>query len=234
MNIRLLGSVVALLLAATEVVGDDAAPVVRMLSEAAMVGRPVDAGARGALLSGQWRVNKQMSDDPEELVKERLKDSRVGTHVVSDPQGRNDGRGTLGSLPRYRSTALNSARRRAGQEAQIPELPENLNLSYRAPALVVTGDDGQTRTWYTDNRGASVSAMGGSDQETVTAGWEGDVLVVERISPLGPGTIERYHVSPKSGQLEVGVVLTVPGAKGAIEYRMLYDRVTLEPGSEGG
>lgn len=223
-------SMVILLLWSVASMGGDTIPVVRMSSEAALAGTSVGAGAQGGLLTGQWRVNQKMSDEPKELVKERLKDSRSNSHVVSDPHGRNDGHGTLGSLPRYRSTAL----RRLSQEFSIPELPQNLSLKYAPPALMVAGDDGHTRTWYTDNRGVSVSAMGGVDQETVTAGWEGNVLVVERISPLGPGSVERYQVNSKTGQLDVGVVLTVPGAKGAIEYQMVYDRIIPAPASDGG
>lgn len=214
--------------------GEEPLPVVRLPSEAAFGGTAVDAAARGALLSGHWRIDSEESDDPRALVTERLEASRVSTHIVSDPGGRNDGHGTLGTLPRFRSKALNSDRRRAGQDLPIPELPRDLRLAYQSPALRVIGGDGQSRVWYTDNRGASVSAMGGGDQETVTAGWEGNILVVERISPLGPGTIERYRVNSETGKLEVDVVLMVPGAKGAIEYQMVYDRVkeTTVPGEQ--
>jgi len=214
--------------------GEEPMPVVRLPSEAALGGKVVDVAARGEPLSGHWRVDAEASDDPQALVAERLEASRVSTHIVSDPQGRNDGHGTLGTLPRYRSKALNSDRRRAGQDLPIPELSRELRLSFQSPVLTVIGDDGQARVWYTDSRGASVSAMGGGDQETVTAGWEGNILVVERISPLGPGTIERYRVNNETGKLEVDVVLTVPGAKGAIEYQVVYNRVkdTTVPGEQ--
>ncbi len=229
MNIKLAGALLpVLLLAAPWTAAEQAA--VRMQSEASLVGRVVDPMAQGHLFTGEWQLNRKLSDDPEQLVKEKMDEARRTRPITPDSHGR-DREGAIGTVPHPRSgAALAWHRRRQDTFAGTP--PRTLSFVYQARALSVSADPGPTRTWYTDSRGGSVSAGGDVDQETVTAGWEGATLVVERISPLGPGSVEHYQIG-SDGQLQIKVVLTLPGVVSAVEYELVYDRVAEAPATQG-
>lgn len=217
-----------LLLVAAWTVAEEAP--VRMQSEASLVGRVVDPMAQGHLFTGEWQLNRKLSDDPEQLVKEKMDEARRARPITPDSRGR-DREGAIGTVPHPRSGAALAWHRRR-QEAFAGTPPNTLSFTYRAPAFTVSADRGPARTWYTDSRGGSVSAGGDVDQETVTAGWEGATLVVERISSIGPGSVERYQIGG-TGQLQVEVVLTLPGVVSAVEYELVYDRVAEAPAAQG-
>lgn len=215
----------ALLLTGVQWVYAEPEPV-RMQSEASLVGRSVDPLEQGALFAGEWRMNRKQSDDPQKLIKEKMAEARRGRAPV-DAQGK-DAEGAVGVIPRLRSGSSTLSWRMKKQEKYLTGIPTRLTLAYESPALLVTADDGPTRTWYTDSRGGSVSAGGDTAQETVTAGWEGATLVVERISAIGPASVEQYRIDSK-GQLHVSVVLTIPGVATAMNYELIYDRIAAPP-----
>jgi hypothetical protein len=77
-----------------------------------------------------------------------------------------------------------------------------LEIQHQDPSLVIIPDNASPRHLYTDNRGASVSALGGTGQPVGIAGWEGGVLVVE--TALGNDRIlDRYRLLDNPRRLEV-------------------------------
>lgn len=76
---------------------------------------------------------------------------------------------------------------------------------------------------FTDNRGVSVSASGGLQQTVSTAGWEGDVLVVETHHDNGRSIEERYHLQAASRQLQVITRLRLTPDGKIIEFRRIYE-----------
>ena len=80
-----------------------------------------------------------------------------------------------------------------------------------------------TRKLYTDFRGASVSAKGGMDQQVVTGGWEGDVLVIEITSAGGSQLVQHLRLLDEPLRLER--ITEVPGLGGsneAIQVKQIF------------
>lgn len=173
-------------------------------------------------LSGSWILNKARSDDLQEKLKKAMADNRAGH--PGEGGGR---RGGMGGGRRGGMGGDGMGGGRMGAHSQGgPEamhFPETLVLEHSDPMLTITNENEHRQRLFTDNRGVSVSASGGLQQTVATAGWEGDVLVVETYHDNGHSIEERYHLQAAPRQLQVLTRLRLAPDGKIIEFQRIYE-----------
>ncbi len=159
-------------------------------------------------LTGTWVLDKEASDDPEAKLKVARSDrARPATGDRGDGGfGRRPGDTGRPAGGRESNRKTGEGRYRSGGRADSGVMAElsvkTLEIVHQEPLLTVTTDRQGTRKLYTDFRGASVSAQGGMDQQVVTGGWEGDVLVIEITSAGGEHIVQRLRLLDEPLRLE--------------------------------
>ena len=159
-------------------------------------------------LSGTWVLDKEASDDPNAKLKAARSDR-------ARPAAGGGGDGDFGRRPgdmgrpaggREFNRKTGEGRFRSGGRPDSGVMAElsvkTLEIVHQDPLLTVTTERQGTRKLYTDFRGASVSAQGGMDQQVVTGGWEGDVLVIEITSAGGEHIVQRLRLLDEPLRLE--------------------------------
>lgn len=188
--------------------------------------------------SGTWHLDKASSDDLEAKIQEArqmMRESRgmrggmgggFGRSRGGDMEGRHQGGG------RGASRGMPAAS--AGEARVLISSAEVLELSHADPMLLISVDGGPQLRLYTDFRGAAVSARSSVPQAVTTAGWEGDVLVIETTQDNKPTLLQRYHLRADTGQLEVITNLTLPGTSLNVSIKCFYDRTNARSTSAAG
>lgn len=189
-------------------------------------------------LSGTWRLDKAASDDPEakmQEAREMMRESRgmrggmgggFGHGKGGDMEGRRQGGGRGASRGMPASSA--------SEVRVLISSAEVLELSHADPMLLISVDGGPQQRLFTDFRGAAVSASSSAPQAVTTAGWEGDVLVIETTRDSKPNLLQRYHLKTDTGQLEVITNLTLPGTSLNVSIKCFYDRANARSTSVAG
>lgn len=176
-------------------------------------------------LSGLWVLNEELSDDP----KDKMKEFKSGTDQGyrggsigpgSDRSGRGHGGrgGRMGSGPR--KGGMDSSRTKM---ARVVHPARSIEIKHENPLMVIVDDQGRVKRLYTDNRGSSISASGGMNQQVSTAGWEKDELVVETTSVKNGRFIQRYKLEAGGSRLSLVTEMAMQKATKIITIRTLYD-----------
>lgn len=198
-------------------------------------------------LSGSWVLNKTRSDDLQEKLRKAMADDRAGHpgEGAGRMGGMGGGMGGMGGGRRGGMGGDGAGRARMGMRGEgAPEatrFPEALVVEHSDPLFAITNENGQRQRLFTDNRGISVSASGGLQQTVATAGWEGDVLVVETHHDNGRSIEERYRLQATPRQLQVITRLRLGPDGKIIEFRRIYEpeghvsteTASVEPATEG-
>ncbi|WP_157606866.1 hypothetical protein [Sedimenticola selenatireducens] len=192
--------------------------------------------------SGTWRLDKASSDDPEaklQEAREMMRESRgmrggmgggFGRGKGGDMEARRQGSGR----GRGRGASRGMPAASASEVRVLISSAEILELSHADPMLLISVDGGPQQRLFTDFRGAAVSASSSVPQAVTTAGWEGDVLVIETTQDSKPTLLQRYHLRTDSGQLEVITNLTLPGTSLNVSIKCFYDRANARTTSAAG
>lgn len=187
-------------------------------------------------LSGFWAVNKEQSDDAREKLKESMKDvrgmrSKSGQHGMGGGSGRGGGSGKGGGGGKKGGgKRTGSGQGRSGSSLQdmllMFDAREALEITHEDPMLLITTEDGRMQRLFTDYRGIAISASGAIRQKLSTAGWEGDILVVETTDNNGTRWIQRYQLNAQSGQLGVSNEIRLPMLEKPVRIDRVYDSVS--------
>jgi len=188
--------------------------------------------------SGTWRLDKASSDDPEaklQEARELMRESRG----MRGGMGGGFGRGNGGDMEARRQGGGRGVSRgmpvaSASEVRVLISSAEVLELSHADPMLLISVDGGPQQRLFTDFRGAAVSASSSVPQAVTTAGWEGDVLVIETTQDSKPTLLQRYHLRTDTGQLEVITNLTLPGTSLNVSIKCFYDRANVRSTSAAG
>lgn len=182
--------------------------------------------------SGTWVLDHEASDNLKKIMKSARNSggrSRSGGRKDGDFGRRPGGMG----MPR----GGNESRQKSGAEAMSELSAKTLEIVHQEPRLTITTEQHGTRQLYTDYRGATVSAIGGMDQQVVTGGWEGDVLVIEITSPGGRHIVQRLRLLEEPRSLERLTELPGRGKKTkTIQFRQIFlpsDVIGVETATEG-
>jgi len=213
---NLLGLLLGLLLPILGLTGCGSPPQMARDRVSATAGHGTTTAAR-ANLSGLWVLDPKLSDEVTgtlEAIQHRRSALFSGLGRTEGGDGLPIGGANLGPDRAVRYHL--SARR--------------LEIVHREPSLVITPDNGAPRHLYTDNRGVSVSALGGAGQRVAIAGWEGDALVVE--TALGNDRIlDRYRLLDDPRRLEIITELPEWGRPSEpAQIRRVYRPVNADPG----
>jgi len=166
----------------------------------------VQAGEAVAGFAGDWVINHELSDDPDEAVEDAIRAAG----------GRPDSGGRKGR-----------GRYRGGPEEQ--ELYDRitydivLNIRIDSPEIVFTYADGYARRFYTDGRGRSISARGES-RDYSFGDWDDGKLYVESVPRDGGHTREAYSLQDGGSRLRVELEMRPLNFSVPIKLVRIYDR----------
>lgn len=195
-------------------------------------GIAMDKPASKPNLSGTWTLNKELSDNPQEKIKESRQ--QAGNSKGNKGKGGGSGGGGRGGKGGggKRGGAENRSQANKGhgrRQARLPQelwtllkASETMKLRHEEPLITIMTKDGQRQRIYTDFRGASISASGGMQQQVTTAGWENDILVVETTMDSG-SIIQRYKLNISSRQLFVSSLILTSSLPKPVQFNRFYE-----------
>jgi hypothetical protein len=175
----------------------------------------------GALanLSGTWRLNKDLSDDPQQKMKDARSESGGGGHS-GGRHGGGMGHGWGG-----RSGGSGSG---SGDDAQRPledmaTAMQQLKIDHQNPAMTIEDGLGREHHLFTDGRKIEEERSYGGTTE-IHAVWKDGHVVVTTQPEKGPRITETYVVAADGSQLTVTSKIEMRRG-GSVEIRRVYDAV---------
>lgn len=180
--------------------------------------------------SGLWALNTKASDDPQEIIKEAMKQARSAGRGMGSSSG-GQGRGGMGSGRQGRGSPEETERRNkmpSGGMSALISTAQKLDIAHKDPLLLITDESAQRQRIFTDFRGASVSANGDLQQRVTIAGWEGTALVVETTLRSGTKLVQNFQIDAQTGQLIISTAAHLPGIQ-PVSFRLVYDQLKPEP-----
>lgn len=184
--------------------------------------------------SGLWILNTKASDDPQEKIKEAMKQARSAGRGMGGDSGR-QGRGGMGGGRQGRGSPEGMERRNkmpSGDMSALIATAQKLDIAHKDPLLLITDENAQRQKIFTDFRGASVSANGDLQQRVTVAGWEGTALVVETTLRSGTKLVQNFQIDAQKGQLMISTVSHLPAMQ-PVTFRLVYDQLKPEPEHRG-
>jgi len=171
------------------------------------------AGAAEANLAfaGDWVINQDLSDDTDKKVEDAIK-AAGGRPDSGGKKGRGRYRGGPKEEELYDRMAYDDV----------------LNIRIDPPQITFTYADGFTRTFYTDGRGRTISAIG-EKQDYSFGGWGNGKLSVESVPRDGGWTREEYSLQAGSNQLRAELHMKPLTFMSTINIVRIYDRKGTTP-----
>jgi len=183
-------------------------------------------------LSGTWVLNRELSQNPLEQLKQNRKksnnsQSNKGMKGNGDHSGSGQGKGK-GNGNR-RSANYSKNKNTAGRNSLPPSIQyflnssEKLTIKHEEPLLVIDTTEGQEEV-YTDFRSPKISSNKDPDQRISIAGWEDNILFIE--STLSAGrVIQQFNLKTSSDQLWVKTAVLTPHLAKSVRFNRVYARV---------
>lgn len=192
-------------------------------------------------LSGSWRLNREMSDDPRKKIQEamqRVRSANRGKGAGRGGMGRGGQRGGgMGGRPSGARTGGRD-RGRPERESTFQELKallngsETLELTHKEPMLLIVTDGGKRQRVFTDMRGGSVSAMGSMDQSVTIAGWEQDILIIETTNDPHPRLVQEFKLDANTHRLLVSTVVRLPWSSETVSINRVYEAADVQTNAD--
>ena len=197
-------------------------------AEDAPEGRETARTGRQTLV-GQWILNPDLSEDPQEKMREAMQKQMQmqGGGGRSGGMGRGGGMGGQGGMGggTGRAGGGGGGMGRGGDdERRRPPMmtffsADDLTVTHIAPAVAIVEPDGRVRTLQPDGEKYQVEHGEGE----VKTRWKGDALVVETKTERGKMK-ETWSVSPQTGLLTVKLEIEPGGGRmPKVEVRRVYD-----------
>ena len=181
--------------------------------------------------SGHWALDAKASDDPQERIKQAMKQARSGGQGM---RGGGMGGGGMGGKRQGRGSQEGMGGRSEmpfDDRAALVATAKTLDITHEDPMLLIVDENDRHQRLFTDFRGISVSASGGAQPQAAVAGWEGDVLVVESRMNHGARLVQQYRIDAETGRLMISSAVELPNREEAT-FHLVYDRLT--PGTDAG
>ena len=181
--------------------------------------------------SGHWTLDTETSDDPQERIKQAMKQARSGGQGMG---GGGMGGGGMGGKRQGRGSQEGMGGRSEmpfDDRAALVATAKTLDITHEDPMLLIVDENDRHQRLFTDFRGISVSASGGGQQQAAVAGWEGDVLVVESRMNHGSRLVQQYRIDAETGRLMISSAVELPNLQEAT-FHLVYKRLT--PGTDTG
>lgn len=167
-------------------------------------------------LSGRWKLNHDLSDDPREKMREA-----PGRRGGAGPRGGRGGFGGRrgGRFGGGREVPEGDAERQ--QTSFDPAALETLSIVHYDPALRITDGIGREHALVTDGRKVEEERSAGTVK--MRAEWKDGHVVVTTAPDHGPKIVETYAVTADGSVLTVTTKIESRGR--GFEYRRVYDAV---------
>lgn len=177
--------------------------------------------------SGHWILDAKASDDPQERIKQAMKQAR------SDGQGMRGGGGGMGGKRQGRGSQEGKGMSGRSEmpfddRTALVATAKTLDITHADPKLLIVDENERHQRLFTDFRGVSVSASGGGQPQAAVAGWEGDVLVVESRMNHGSRRVQQYRIDAETGRLMISSAVELPNLQ-EVSFRLVYDRLKSRP-----
>ena len=174
-------------------------------------------------LSGTWKLNKDLSDDARQKLREAGSGGGRGSRAGG---GRGGGHGRSGGARSADDSG--SGARADGEEPSGFEVMNaamaSLKIEHRDPELRITEATGHESVFYTDGRKTEEErSLGGTAK--IHAEWKDGHVVVTVAPERGPKTTNTYAVAKDSSQLILTTRLERGHGRPAVEIRRVYDPV---------
>lgn len=176
--------------------------------------------------SGHWTLDTEASDDPQERIKQAMKQARSGGQAMQGGGmgGKRQGRGSQEGMGGRSEMPFDD-------RAALVATAKTLDITHEDPMLLIVDENDRHQRLFTDFRGISVSASGGAQPQAAVAGWESDVLVVESRMNHGSKLVQQYRIDAETGRLMISSAVELPNLQEAT-FHLVYTRLT--PGTDTG
>jgi hypothetical protein len=165
---------------------------------AARVAPQTASAAERPNFSGTWRLNRELSDKPQEKLKEAV-----------GQQGGMRGR-------------IMGGRMAQGRMKDRAAMAEVLKITHNDPELQVSGNNNRSVQLFTDGRKLNTTTPRGESAET-TARWQGAQLVVVSQTAKGGKLTQTYSLEQGGAQMIVLMKISDQRLGQPIELRFIYD-----------
>jgi hypothetical protein len=174
--------------------------------------------------SGSWKLNREASDDPKQVMEEAAKNAPPAASSGGRGHGMHHHGGssqTEGGRPERESGATPDGETlMAGLDA--------LKIEHHDPELLITDSLGRGHVLYTDGR--KIEEQDDSRGKTkIRAQWTDGHVVIKWEPEHGPTVTETYWVTADGKQLTVSTQLEGKGRMPKVTIRRVYDVVPSEP-----
>jgi len=182
-------------------------------------------------LTGQWVLNKELSQLPQEQLKQDIrkpKNSQGNQNKGNRGSGQHSGNGRGNGNRRsdnYSKNKTNNARQNRLPQSlhALLKSSETLTIKHIEPLLLITTPNGQEDI-YTDFRSTHVSSHKDPNQKITIAGWEDNILIVE--STLNSGrVIQQFNLKPASKQLWINTEILTPHLPKSVKFNRVYELI---------
>jgi hypothetical protein len=175
-------------------------------------------------LSGTWKLDREASDDPENVMKEAgpFEGGGGGGGWHGGGLGRGHGHGGAGGGGWHGGGPGESGERSQPDWSDWFAALETLQIQDREPMLTITDASGRERVVYADGRKTEEEHSHGGTT-TVRASWKDGHLQVVSTPETGPKVTEAYAISADGSQLTV--TTKIEGRRSPITIQRVYDSV---------
>jgi hypothetical protein len=185
---------------------------------AGLAGAPL-AAAETPDLSGTWELDRELSEDPLEVMRGQ-RDGRRARGLGSGGWG--DGPEGIGGPPggiRVDREQGKSPEEMRQKMEELRQSVERLELTQTDESVRIVFADGREQTFTTNNKKQSIDTPLGKGE--VKARWRDGILVV-RTKIDRHMTVETYYLAEGSDLLTVVVEQSLEGATEPLSYRRIY------------
>lgn len=183
-------------------------------------------------LSGTWRLNADMSENPRDQMRESTRGGRSGGGGGGRGGGMKGGGGVMGGGRGGMGGGMGGGMSRGGEPDAQRERMEEIGLGI--DLLTISHINPEIRITYSTDREVVLTADGKKvkteterGEVTTTTKWKKDKLVVTKRTDRGK-VVESYLVGARGQQLYVTVEMSGMGPMGSISLRRVYDPVAGE------
>ena len=197
---------------------------------------PDAAPARSVDLSGNWKLNTALSDDPAHMLAERQRLEMEQYRKWRKQQERMYPPDATPPIDVDAGSPARSNEPSPSRRASIKRQQENLYRMLAISDTLTIRQDGATldlvsavesRRVVAGSR-TQVSMPEGQLADSVV-GWDGQSLVIDRSVRSGPRVVETFRLLPKTGQLEYEMKWTGDSELRGMKVLRVFDRSTPPP-----
>ncbi len=172
-------------------------------------------------LSGKWRLNRDVSDSPEKVLRESPAEGRSAGGFHGGGMGRGGGGHRSHSAPPSDEGA--SSRDDIGFFRDALGGSQTLDIRHQEPLFSITDSSGRERVLYTDGRKVEKerSEIGTTK---VRALWKDGRIEVTSVPEKGPKVTETFAMTADRTQLTVATTVARRGG-GDVTIRRIYEAV---------